>query len=345
MSWLSLAAGRHELRAVLQRNLDDPPHKEMRLSSLGSMLGLYALLVGDDYHVDWEVERARLLLEKFATHIRPPNPALMSDVLSLTIIAGLGDDAPDYTDIYESIAKARTYKGKRDQSLQLLTERILGRKPVPSKPYKRRGHITKLGQWWRLVEDIAPGSAFDLAVTPEHDQFSEFETQILPLGYLLARDSAGDEWRGHLRQLLAWGSADLENRREVVYERTAKAPPVETKHDPNDEFTWRGFDAVELHGEDVNAYYYLGTNWEAPLFFDESINVYSFLDHVDSNWQLAESALTPELRARVGAAREAGRCAYIVVYDAGVADAPEDALQRARAHYGLDILTKDITEV
>src|ERR1700749_1085621 len=110
MSWLSLAAGRHDLRAVIKRNLDDPPHKEMRLSSLGSMLGLYALLVGDEYHVDWEVERPRLLLEKFAPPIRPPTPALMSAALSLTIIAGLGDAAADYTDIYESIAAARIYK-------------------------------------------------------------------------------------------------------------------------------------------------------------------------------------------------------------------------------------------
>lgn len=344
MSWLSLAANRYELRAGLRRNLEDADHQALRYEVVSALLGIHALLVADDFYIEREVERAQALLQNFREHIHPPNPALMGDVLSLAIIAGLG--GADATDVIRSIATAKIYTTRRDKTLQLLARRILGLDKTPSKPYGKRGHVTTEAQWYHVVERVTPADGFNLAVTLEHDLISLFRRYILPLGYLLAQTEAESDWRIYLRQLMAWGSPIPKNKKEIVYERTATVPRAEVALDPDDKSTWRGFDALELRGDDLVAYYYLGVNWEAPLFFDAKMNIYSFLDNVEFDWRLVKEVVSVELWQRIDAARALREhCAYVVVYDASVASAPEDDLRRAVEHYGVNLITKDVTEV
>jgi hypothetical protein len=341
MSWLSLAANRYEMRASLQRNLNYA--QESRTKAISSMLGRYAMLSGDEFHIEREIKIAETILTKYPKEARPPHPYVLSDVMDLAIIASLGEK--DFFDVFESIAEAEIYQDKEEKSLQLLARRIVGLETVPAKPYKKRGHIKKAGEWLRLVKDNLPADVFNLAVTPEHDESYLLEKFILPLGFLLAKSQEKEDWRIYLKQLLSWGGANLEKRKNIVYERIAETPDVIGEANPDDKSTWWGFDAVEVRDEEIFAYYYLGTKWEAPLFFQDEINVYRFLDDVEFDWKLVEENVDTEIWDNIAAKRKQDKCTYVVVYDAASAYAPEQALERAREHYGLKIVTNDITEV
>jgi hypothetical protein len=343
MPWISLSAYRYELRNIIEGNLDYAEDEESRLEEIDAMLGRDAMLVGDEPHVSRESKLAQLVLEEFRDLFDPPDPDVLGDVLSLAVIAELGGG--DYGDIFRSVAGAKIYKGRDAKSLQLLARRMAGLEKPPKKAYGERGHVTSAAEWLRLVKDVSPADAFDLSVTPDHPEESLLEKFILPLGYLAARSVEEGDWRARLRRMLRRGSADPGRGANVVYERTAQSPNVEVMPDPEDKSTWRGFDAVELRDGEALAYYYLGVRWQAPLFFEEMINVYQFLDGVELDWQLVEESIAPELWREVAAAKDAGRCSYVVVYDASNAHAPEPALARAKAHYGLNIIPRDLTEV
>ncbi|HEX8129157.1 MAG TPA: hypothetical protein VF527_08660 [Pyrinomonadaceae bacterium] len=342
MSWISLAASRYELREGLRINYEDAGHQAHRFDKLSSLIGLYAMLAGDDFYVKREIERAQILLRDHRDYIHPPNHVLMGEVLSLAVIASLGD--MDCSDIFQSIAKMKKYKGKGEKSLQLLARRIAGLEETPNKPSRKRGHVKGEAQWYRFVEKAAPADAFNLAVTPEHPHYSLFQNYVLPLAYLVAFERAGADWRDYLLRLSKWGGSDPGAGRNIVYERTSTAPSVEVKVKPGNKATWRGFDAVELKGEEVFAYYYLGVTWQAPLFFEEDINIYLFLDNVEFDWHLVEEAVATEQWRTLAAAKEQGRCSYVFVYDAAQITAPEDDLARAEEHYGLNIIARDISE-
>lgn len=341
MSWLSLAANRYEIRAVLQRNLDDG--QESRTKAIRSMLGRYALLSGDEFHIKREIEIAETILTNYHEETHPPHPYVLSDVLDLAIIASLGEK--DHFDVLEAIAESSIYEEKEEKILQLLVRRILGLEEIPTKPYKKRGNIKKESEWFRLVKENAPADVFNLAVTPEHPEFYLLEKFILPLGCLLAKSQKKEDWRLYLKQLVSWGSPNLEKRKNIVYERIAPEPEDIAKANPDDKSTWRGFDAVEARDDEILAYYYLGSKWEAPLVFQDEINVYSFLDDVELDWKMVEENVDAEIRDEINAEKRQDKCSYIVVYDAAVASAPEAALERAREHYGLKIFPKDTTEI
>ena len=323
-------------------NYEDAGHQAQRFAKLSSLIGLYALLTGDEFHIKREIERAQILLRNHHAYIHPPNYMLMGEVLSLAVIASLGDT--DCSDIFQSIAGAKKYKDKRETSLQLLARRIAGLEETPTKPYKKRGHVKTEAQWYRLVETADPTDAFNLAVTLEHPRASLLGSYILPLAYLVARAKTNENWRNYLPRLLKWGSPNPEEERNIVYERTVAAPSVEVKVKPEDKATWRGFDAVEIKGEEVFAYYYLGVRWQAPLFFEGDINIYLFLDNVEFDWRLVEEVVAAEQWRTITAAKEQGRSSYVFVYDAAQITAPEDDLARAAEHYGLNIIARDISE-
>lgn len=340
MSWLSLAANRYEIKNILEKNKDEP---ENRTQMISSMFGRYALLSGEEIQIQREVAIAETILNKYKQETRPPHPFVLSDVFDLAVIASLGEG--DYTDIFRSIAEAEIYEEKEEKTLQLIARRITGTEEIPGKKYKKRGHIKKTSEWLKIVKDINPSDAFDLAVTIEHPEAFLLEKFILPLGYLLAKSQNDEERREYFRKLLSWGSANFEKRDKIVYERVNKEPDEIIKAEPDDRTTWRGFDAVELNENGVLAYYYLGTKWEAPLFFQEEINVYSFLDGTESDWKLVEENVSSDVWNNISEKINENKCGYVVVYDAANAYAPEPALERASEHYGLKIITKDITEI
>ncbi|HEV2801610.1 MAG TPA: hypothetical protein VGW12_13985 [Pyrinomonadaceae bacterium] len=343
MPWISLSAYRYVLRTIVEGNLDYAEDEESRLEEIDAMYGRSAMLYGDEAHVARECRLARLVLEEFQDEVQTPDPEVLGDVLSLAVMAEL--DGADCGELFRSIGEAKLYKGRNAKSLQLLARRMAELEKTPTKPYGERGHVKTEAAWLRVVKDVSPADAFGLSVTPDHPEESLLEKFILPLGYLAARAETKGDWRARLRRMLRRGDARAERTDAVVYERTDEPPSVEVRPDPEDRTTWRGFDAVELADDEVVAYYYLGVGWEAPLFFEEMINVYQFLDGVDLDWRLVEETLAPELRRKVKAAREAEKCSYVVVYDANSAHAPEPALARARAHYGLEIIPRDLTEV
>lgn len=341
MSWLSLAANRFEVKNILQRNLKD--NQELRTKTISSMLGRYALLSGDEFYIGREIKIAETILNTYKEETRPPHQYVLSDAFDLAIIASLGGG--DYSDVLQSIAKAEIYDEREEKSLQLLAKRIIGTEMVPEKHYKKPGHIKKSGEWVKIVKEITPADSFDLAVTLEHPESYLLEKFILPLGYLLARSQKTEDWRTYFRHLLSWGSADFEKQPNIVYERVNNEPEEIVKAEPEDRKTWRGFDAVELLEDEVIAYYYLGAKWEAPLFFQEEINVYSFLDGVEYDWKLVEENISSETWKSISEIRNEKNCSYFVVYDSANAYAPEAALQRACEYYNLKIVTKDITEI
>lgn len=340
MSWLSLAANQFEIKNILEKN-----HEEFdsRTTMISSMFGRYALLSGENAQIEKEITIAETILSNYKNEARPPHPFVLSDVLDLAIIASLGKG--DYFDIFESISDTEIYENKEEKTLQLLARRITGKESAPEKSYRKRGHIKKTTDWLKIVKDIKSSDAFDLAVTVEHPEFYLLEKFILPLGYLLAKSQDKTDWKNYFRRLISWGSANFEKSEKIIYKRISEKPEEIMKAEPNDKKTWRGFDAVELDKSEVIAYYYLGVKWEAPLFFQEEINVYSFLDGVKLDWKLVEENVSAEIWNNISEKIDKKQCKYIVVFDAANAYAPESALQRAIEHYGVEIVTKEITEI
>lgn len=341
MSWLSLAANRSRIKKILQQNQEG--EQDLRTKTISSGIGRYAVLSGDESFIAGEIEIAETILNNYKQETRPPNQYVLSDVFDLAIIASLGKS--DYFEVLKSIAEANIYEDKEEKTLQLLARRIVGTEPIPEKQYKKRGHIKKESEWLKIIKDIRPSDAFDLAVTIEHPESYLIEKFILPLGYLLAKSRKGEDWRGYFRELVSWGASNIEKRDGIVYERNNSEPEEIVTAVPDDKTTWRGFDAVELREDEVFAYYYLGTKWEAPLFFQEEINAYSFFDGVDFDWKLVEESVNSAIWEDISEKLKEKKCTYIVVYDSANASVPEAALQRASEHYGLKIIPKDITEV
>jgi hypothetical protein len=339
MTWISLAANRHEVRAVLKRNRD--VSKRDRTTIMSSLLGRYAMLSGDETKIRREIEYAETTLKNFEKNIAPPNAHILSDVFDLSIIAGLGEQ--DFHHVIESIAADGKYKDKEDKTLQLVAQWITGSKKPPTKRYKRKGHVTTAGEWLKVVKEYAPEDVFNLAVTLDHPESSLLEKFILPLAYLLARTAEKDDWQPVFKQMVAWGSANLSERRNIVYERVEKVPEETGKG--RKKTTARGFDAVELADERLFAYYYLGVTWEAILLIEEDLNTYDFLDNVKSDWKTVRENTDSRTRNKLEKKIDADDCTYVIVIDTKKCYAPESDLKHARRLYDLKIEIRDITEV
>jgi len=341
MSWLSLAANRFRIKKILQENQEG--EQDLRTATISAGIGRYAMLSADKSFINGEIEIAETILNKYKQETRPPNPYVLSDVFDLAIIASLGKS--DYFEVLKSIAETNIYQEKEEKMLQLVARRIVGTEPIPEKQYKKRGHIKKESEWLKIIKDIRPSDAFDLAVTIEHPESYLLEKFILPLAYLLAKAGKGEDWRDYFRALVSWGASNFEKRDSIVYERNNSEPEEIVAAVLDDKTTWRGFDAVELRQDEVLAYYYLGTKWEAPLFFQEELNAYSFFDGVDFDWKLVEQSVDSAIWKDISEKLDEKKCSYIVAYDSANASVPEAALQRATEYYGLKIIPKDITEV
>ena len=341
MSWISLAATRYNLRDILQHNLKDKDYQESRFTVVDAADGRDALLIGNGKYVKSEIERAEVLIEEYEEGKKTPHPAVMPQVLSLAVIASLGDK--DYSKLFKLIADAKKYRNPWEKSLQHLAKRITGTAKIPDKPYSKPGHISNEVEWFRLVEKAPTAHLFNLAVCPDHSGWFLLCSYVLPLAFLLSQERKKSDWKKDLRELLKWGGPYPENGGTIVYERASETVSGTGNKGSSNQETGRGLDAVEIKNDELFVYYYLGCDWRGSLLFTDETNSYDFLDHVSSDWELVKNTVSDSQWSQIS--QRKSDSTYVIVYNAYQASVPEDDLNKAAKHYGLKLVAKDITEI
>ncbi len=337
MSWISLAAKRYRFRELVAEKMADPDYRTSKMKVVTANDGRDALLLGEREAIEVEVRRATDLLSRRRQEKKAPPENVMSKILGLAVIASLGGDDPEF--FFKAIAQSKSYKQAWEKSLQLVARRILGLESTPSAPVDQAGHITTDEEWYRLVKKAPTAQAFNLALTPDHPRWVFLGSYVLPLAFLLSQERKAKDKSADLLKLMRTGTPDPEGLGTVLYERVAEISASKKSE------SRLGFDAIEMKKGELRAYYYLGIRWQAPLLFQDDLNTYDFLDHLEADWKTVKQAVSEELWSKIEKARAENNCTYVVVYDGNNAFAPEEALQRAAAHYQLNIETHDLTEI
>lgn len=343
MPWVSLAAARCGFEHRMKEKTADPGYAESRMRRLTSDDGLAAMITGEEKYIKIELKRAAAALERRREEWLPPPPESMSKAFGIAVLCAAAGEDP--APIIEAIADAKDYKAPRDRSLQFIARRIAGGEPSPKEAAAKPGHVSTDSQWYRLVKSASAAHAFDLAITPDHPRWPMLADFVLPLGWQLALERNAKKPGEELKKLLYWG-AYPERRGDVVYERTKeRADFAASSEDEDEPGEWdvSGFDAVEERDGRLYAYYYLGMRWQVPLYFQEDLNAYEFLDNVAADWRAVRKAVGDKHRAAVEKLRE--ECTYVIAYDAHETYVPEGHLEAAAEHYGLRLEARDLTEV
>ena len=239
------------------------------------------------------------------------------------------------------IYETKIYRNDWEKTLQLIAKRIVKAADAPEPPYKKNGHVTKEGQWFKLVEKAPASHAYNLAVCPDHSGWTLMCSYVLPLAFQWCRERKKKDWKKDLRELLKWGGPFPEEARNVVYERISEKPKANSKVEASDETTWRGFDAVEIKGDELYAYYYLGAESKSCSILPGKEP--GFLDYVELDWKLVKENIPEKQWAKVAALQK--DCVYVIVYNASRCSVSEPDLVKAGKHYNLNLIARDITEL
>jgi hypothetical protein len=346
MPWISLAATRCGFEHRLAEKFADPGYPESRMRRITADDGLAALLTGREQYIAVELKRAAAVLERRREEWQPPPAESMSKAFGIAVLCAIAGADP--SPVINAIAEAEDYEAPRDRSLQLIARRISGRESSPTTPVERPGHISTDAQWYRLVRSAPAAHALDLALTPDHPRWPLLADFVLPLGWQLARERSAGEPGDELKTLLRLG-AYPDRRGAVVYERTEERADLEdgaaAEEDGDETFEdagVSGFDAVEEREGRLFAYYYLGVRWQIPLYFQNDLNAYDFLDSVAADWRAVRKAVGTR---RQEIERRRKECTYVIVYDAHETYVPEGNLEAAAEYYGLRLEARDLTEV
>lgn len=342
MTWISLAANRYKLRGILDHNYSNPQNKKMRFEVIDSMPGLYALLSGDEFYIENEIETAEFLVSNYIKKTAPPYE-ILSDVMSLVIIADLGET--DYTDVFSSIAESKSYREDFQKSLKSIARRIAGIEQFKGKIRKEKGHVLNRKSWLQLVEEYDPEQMFCLAVTLDHPDSFLLEKFILPLAFLSAQNQSKKDRNNYIREITAWGAANIREKKNIVYERTDDPPDIEAVTASRNKFIPVGFDAVELNESEVVGYYYIGENLKISRLFEREEYLQCFFENVPVDWLSVEKTVETEIKSRIRRFRDENKCRYEIVYDVENIKLPEKILDKIAGSLGLNLVMKDITEI
>lgn len=342
MTWISLASNRYKLREILEHDYSNTQNKEMRLEVIDSLRGLYSLLSGDEFYIKSEIEIAEFLVSNYIKKTAPPYE-ILSDVMGLVIIADLGET--DYTEVFESISKSKSYKQDFQKSLQLIARQLSGIEKYSNKNRKKKGHVSSEKSWLRLVNKYNPEQAFSLAVTLDHPNSFMLKKFILPLAFLLSKNQIKEDRRNYFRRILSWGQSNIEEQKNIVYERMNNPATFEKKLNYINEIASYGFDALELKDEEVVAYYYFGENRQTSELFKNEKYVYHFFENLLYDWSSIKNSIETKIWNQIKKIREENKCCYTFVYDFENVHLPEKIIKKAADSFGLNVVIKDITEV
>lgn len=344
---MNLAATRHELRVTAEAALADFESGEAD-APWDSEPAIYAFLSGEESLIERAVALSRRIAPQFSAATEEDLTALASlpDVLSWSVVAHL--DGVDQSELWRRIASAPAARDEVIRKLQEVAAQLLDPAPSPAgagKPSKE-GHVKSERDWLRRLKKSPTRHLFDLAASPDHTLWGFFfSSLVLPLGLLLQFElrKAGDDG-ADARTLLRLG-AYPERHENVIYERQHERPKALSVARPDAPGTWFGFDALQLSGEQLFAYHWLGFHWQAPLLFDEDVNAYHFLDTLDLSWQLVKESLPPAQWAQVERLKDTEQCVHVIVIDGNTARFSSSHLARAEQHYGVKLDVADVTFV
>jgi hypothetical protein len=345
---MNLAATRHELSVVAAEHLQMFESGEA-LAPWNANPARFAFMSGEASLVERAVALSRGIVPQFseATEEELTALAALPDVLTWSVVAHL--DGVDQSELWRRIASAPAARDEVIRKLQEVAAQLLDPQPSPAEAAKpsKEGHGKSERDWFRRLKKSPTRRLFDLAASPDHPLWGFFfSSLVLPLGLLLQFElrAAGDDKGADARTLLRLG-AYPERHENVIYERRHERPKALSVPRPDAPETWFGFDALQLSGEQLFAYHWLGFSWKAPLLFDDDVNAYHFLNTLDLSWRLAQEALPPEQWKRVERVKDTERCVHVVVIDGNHAQFSSSHLARAEQHYGVKLEVADVTFV
>jgi hypothetical protein len=350
MGWINLVSTRSLLRHNV-RNYVEKLESATQPPDLGSsaFAGLYALL-SDERDLFARVTTLALpLLDNYQSSHRKSSdlvrPMIFPDLVALLVMASLVGD--DRRELWSKIGGAKpAAKSSRMSELHKVTCRIAGARPdSPGRGQPGRGAVGGESQWLKLLKTAPTRALFDLAISPDSRIWtSVLRTFVFPLGLLLSKELTESGGSVDPFELFKIGSYP-ERHPRVLYERQYPRPDFGTEPRDEQPESWAGFDAVEVSGNELLAYHYVGLKWKAPLLFDRELNAFQFLDQLDKSWELVERQVSSERWEEIERHRKAGHCRHVVVYDENEASCPPEDLQRAAQHYGVNLRARDVTEV
>ncbi|WP_437576626.1 hypothetical protein [Sorangium sp. So ce887] len=328
MAWISVTAARSYLAEGIAQ------HRALRAATgvvaFADMYVVWAWIAGDA-----EAIREEQAILMHPTHLTPKMLARPSETLLLSLAASLllrrcaGEDVDKEL---KRLAHLKGYREKAPQIVQAALERVLsGKKPA--------GRARKIGypeteeEFKKLSERVPPPIPAQLALVPDGPLWGRLSGTVIPLAYEALSSSGARPDLESLGAFIHSGAGSRE--RDVVYERTGGGVPSGVwRKDP---IEVPGFDAVELTEEAVIVHHYMGVRWQAPLLFDEDVNAFQFLKHVEAGWDQVRETIGSEAWSRLVRARAERRTVHRISIDPE--NAMEDAVstERARKTYGVEI--------
>jgi hypothetical protein len=211
-------------------------------------------------------------------------------------------------------------------------------------PEKRRPRALKYPRDLNAFVRGLPGRSTDVSLdivnSPDHPDYVIWMAHFrLPLAILRGRELGCDP------VLTLSRGARPERRGELLYRRTQRRPPFETKVSSRAPKTWFGFDALERSGDDLLVYHYIGLSWAAPLCFEPDLDAFVFLKSLPYDWKDVQKNVSKRTWVWIEQARRDGRCTHVVVYDPTDVWVQQGAPEAAGAHYGVKLVTKSIFDV
>lgn len=329
MAWISVVAGRPQF--VRQSS----EHRAMREAN-----GIVAF---DDSNLVWswlagsEVEAREeeqiLMHPKHLTSgmvARPSETLLVALVASVLLRQSVGEDVDAEL---VRLAGLKGYKQSASKVAQATLRRLLGSKKSSSRRQVAVGYPQNETDFEKFVDRTPAPLGAQVALVPDGRLWARIGASVaIPLAYeaLVAGGSRPD-----LATLGAFirSGADF-RKRVVVYERTG-APSSSVWREDTSEVP--GFDAVELTDAEVVVHHYMGVRWQAPLLFDDEVNAFRFLAHIEAGWSQVREASDAAMWRRLEKARKSLRTVHRVSIDPENAMEDPDSTARAQDTYGVEI--------
>lgn len=326
MAWISIAAQRGRFR----RQATESRTAWLERGSIDFSNGaLLVVWLGGD-------EEAILQQEEIVarpTHLTPKVVARPPEWLFATLADSLLLRRAAGEDVVAELKRLSDVKGYTDKAV-LIVQRALKR-IATGKPLAAVGRSVAYPESeadLRKLADRSPLLGAQLALVPDGKLWGRVTGIAITLAYEALASSGAEPDLPQLRSLIRAGGDP--RPRVLVYERHGEGSSGVWREDTS---VAPGFDAVEVTDDAVIVHHYMGVRWHAPLLFDNDVNAFQFLAHLDAGWAIVEGALDAPAWSRLSLARANRRTVHRVSIDPVNACEDPASTARARDRYGVDI--------
>jgi hypothetical protein len=324
MPWISAAAARSQLRDAARKHLEDQ-RSGAAPRTTDHMTIVYAFVGADTEVMALAAEHAEAMIPFMEKRLKLNTASETADYLNLAVAASF--QGADVQPRLKRLLAAKADNDPATMALRWIAESALGEAARP--------RLRRAPEWLSKLVQAAPADALDMALVPDHKEWGDLESFVLPLALLLSTASKTPF------ATYAKDGGHPERRGEVLYERTSPRPPVQTAIDENDRATWPGFDAVEKKDDRLLVYHYLGQRWQAPIVFQPDIKALPFLSQLSLSWRLVEESVPKDAWSLIRADVEADRVTHVIAYDPEQTFVAKDAIENASREYKIRLEAAD----